>query len=185
MLDFRDREQRIARALEADMTRNLLAIATALLAAPALFASAAEACISCEYVPEVARSPAPSYAARPYVRERVYAVERQRSHRAEKHIVKHEPIAKKVETAERAPIKTQAKSENSSIASAAETAPETAKVDVKAAQSENSSISPASVKAAASEKAAVVATTQEASAKPVDCRKFFPSVGMTVSVPCE
>ena len=37
------------------MTRKIFAIATALLAAPALFASAAEACISCEYVPEVVR----------------------------------------------------------------------------------------------------------------------------------
>jgi hypothetical protein len=27
--------------------------------------------------------------------------------------------------------------------------------------------------------------TKEASAKPVDCKKFFPSVGITLSVPCE
>jgi hypothetical protein len=34
-------------------------------------------------------------------------------------------------------------------------------------------------------KTPVAATTKEASAKPVDCKKFFPSVGLTLSVPCE
>ncbi len=168
------------------MTRNILAIATALLAAPALFASAAEACISCNYVPEVVKGSQTSDAPRSYAREHVYTVERERS-RPAKRIVKSAPTAKKsVETAATAPIKTEAKTENSSISSAAEVATtETAKVATKAAQSENSSISVASTDAAGTEKAAVAETAKEAAAKPVDCKKFFPSVGMTLTVPCE
>ena len=167
------------------MTRRILSLATALLAAPALFASAAQACISCEYTPEVARSSSTTYEARPYVRERVYAVERERHSRpAKKHIaiVKREPVAKTVDTADQAPIKTPAESENSSIASTGPAA--AAKTNLKTAQIENSSIALASKQSGASEKPAAKAT-QEASAKPVDCKKFFPSVGMTVSVPCE
>ena len=43
------------------MTRTIIAIASALLAAMSLFASAAEACISCEYVPSVVNSPSKSH----------------------------------------------------------------------------------------------------------------------------
>ena len=59
------------------------------------------------------------------------------------------------------------------------------KVDAKTARSENSSISVASTDEAAPAKTTVATTTKEASAKPVDCKKFFPSVGITLSVPCE
>jgi hypothetical protein len=166
------------------VTRRILSLTATLLAAPALFASAAQACISCEYVPEVARSPAPTYQARSYVRERVYAVERERHSRpAKKHIVQPEPVAKTIDTADQAPIKTQAKSENSSIATTPPAEP--AKIDLKAAQIENSSIYLASKQTAAADTTPLAATTQQASVKAVDCKKFFPSVGMTVSVPCE
>lgn len=167
------------------MNRSLLAIATALVAAPALFASAAQACISCEYTPEVVRgsqtSDAPAYRAR----ERVYAVERsapvKRVIRSES-VAKSEPVAKKVDTAEAAPVKTDAKSENSSIASTAEVASaEPVKIDSKPARNENSSISQASAKTSAPEKVAVA----EPAAKPTDCKKFFATVGLTLSVPCE
>ena len=43
------------------MTRTIIAIASALLAAMSLFASAAEACISCEYVPSVVNSSSKSH----------------------------------------------------------------------------------------------------------------------------
>jgi len=168
------------------VTRNALAIAAALLAAPVLFASAAQACISCEYTPEVVRGSQTSDAPAHYARERVYAVERERVVRPAKRIVRSEPVAKSVETADVAPVKAQAKNENSSIsvASTEVAATEPAMV-VKAARSENSSISLASTKAAEPAKAPAAEKTQEASAKPVDCKKFFPSVGITLSVPCE
>lgn len=141
------------------MTRKIVAIATALLAAPALFASAAEACISCEYTPEVVRGSQTSDAPAHYVRERVYAVERERVARPAKRIVRSEPV-ETADTPDTAPVKTQANNENSSI-------------------------SLTSTEAAATAKAAVVETVKEAAAKPVDCKKFFPSVGITLSVPCE
>lgn len=169
------------------MTRSILAIATALLAAPTLLASAAEACISCEYVPEVVRSSSTSHEAKPYVKARVYTAEKERrTAPAQKRIAKSEPVTKKVETAKIVPTKTQAKIENSSISGAADVAAtETAKVETKAAQIENSSISLASTEVAGTEKAAVAETAKAVAAKPVDCKKFFASVGMTLTVPCE
>ena len=173
------------------MTRKFLALAATLLAAPALFASAAEACISCEYVPEVVRGSQTSDAPRSYARERSYAAERERAP-AKKRIVRREPVVKQqVDTAEAEPVAKRSKSENSSVASVAAVTPVTeqakveTKVDAKTARSENSSISVASTDEAAPAKTPVAATTKEASAKPVDCKKFFPSVGITLSVPCE
>jgi transposase-like protein len=177
--------------MEPTVTRKFLALAAALLAAPALFASAAEACISCEYTPEVVKgsqtSDAPAYRAHSY--ERTY-VERDRAP-AKKRIVRSEPVVKQqVDTAEAEPVAKRAKSENSSVASVAvtpvtEQAKVETKVDAKTARTENSSISVASTDEAAPAKTPVAATTKEASAKPIDCKKFFPSVGLTLTVPCE
>ncbi len=90
-----------------------------------------------------------------------------------------------VEIDEPAPRAKQAKAENSSVSTSARVAAtETAKVE-KMARSENSSISLAIAKTAAAEKPEKAELAKEASAKPVDCKKFFPSVGMTVTVPCE
>jgi hypothetical protein len=181
MIGLRDR--RNAQLMEPHVNRTILAIATALLTAPALFASAAEACISCSYVPEVVRESSTSHEAAPsYARERVHAVERERIARPAKRIIKSDPV----ETADTAPVKTQAKNENSSISSIAEVATtKTAKVEPKAARSENSSISLASTEAATPAKTPVAETTKEVAAKPVDCKKFFSSVGLTLTVPCE
>jgi hypothetical protein len=158
MIGLKDRHT--AQSMEAYVTRKILAIATALLAAPALFASAAEACISCEYVPEVVRGSQTSDAPAHYARERVYAVEREHIARPAKRVVRDERVAKTVETADTAPVKTEANNENSSI-------------------------SLASTEVAAPAKVAVVEAVKQAAAKPVDCKKFFPSVGITLSVPCE
>jgi hypothetical protein len=198
--------------MEPQVTRTILAIAAALLAAPTLFASAAEACIACEYVPEVVRGSQTSDAPAHHTRERANTVERGRSARPAKHIVRSEPAAKTVETAETAPVKKVAKNENSSISVAAAVAAiETAKVETravrsqnssisvsstevaatekagvsKALRSENSSIALASTEVAATEKAPVVETAKQDVTKPVDCKKFFPTIGSTVTVPCE
>jgi hypothetical protein len=176
------------------MNRNILAIATALLAAPALFASAAQACISCEYVPEVVRSSSTLphtghyYAAEPYAAKERVTRPAKRSFVSEPvaKFVKREPVAKTVDTAETvetAPVKKVAKNENSSISAAAQVATtEPAKDEPKVARNESSSISLASTEVAAPAK---VENTKEAAAKPVDCKMFFPSVGITLSVPCE
>jgi hypothetical protein len=177
------------------MTRTFLAIAAALLAATTL-TPAAEACISCEYVPEVVHSGTSkayegrSHAAKPYKKSRAYtAAEERRSRAAKKHIVKSEPVAKKVETATTAPITTPATNENSAIAAAAsdKSAPVAKKVEAAATtpiksqtQNENSTISTATLVKAEE------APIEEAKVdKNVGCKKFFPTVGMTLSVPCE
>ena len=107
--------------MEPPVTRKFLALAATLLAAPALFASAAEACISCEYVPEVVRGSQTSDATRSYARERSYVAERERAP-AKKRIVRSEPVVKQqVDTAEAEPVAKRATSENSSVASVAVT----------------------------------------------------------------
>ncbi len=174
------------------MNRTIIATAAALAAATTLFGSAANACISCEYVPEVVRSSSTLphtghyYSAAPYERKSVERAAVERSAPAKKRIVKSEPVAKKFDAAETAPVTKQvtkqAKSESSSISTAAT---EPAKAEPKAARNENSSISVASTEVAGAKKAEVAETTTEAAARPTDCKKFFPSVGMTLTVPCE
>ena len=143
------------------MTRTILATATALLGAMTLLTPAAEACISCEYVPSVAHSPSPSYGGSHYRVKRVYvrAIERSAGS-AKKRIVKSEPVAKKVETAKVAPSETQAETENSTISTA--TLELSENVDAGKAPVEETKVS-----------------------KNVGCKKFFPTVGMTLTVPCE
>lgn len=174
------------------MTRTILASATALLAATTLFTSAAEACISCDYVPEVVRNSQTSQGAKPAVKARAYTAEKKHRTAPAKSVVKSEPVAKAVETAKAVADEAQTENENSSITAAAnvvptETATKAAQTETatKAAQTENSSISLASNEDAATEEAPVAKPAKEAAAKPVDCKKFFPSVGMTLTVPCE
>jgi hypothetical protein len=159
------------------VNRTVLAAATALIAA-ALLPSAAQACISCEYVPEVVRSSSTLphtghyYAAEPYAKKARSAVE------ARKRIVKAAPVAKKLNIVKADKVqRTETKSEKK-VAKAERAA---TKKDV---DSESSSISLASNDVAAV-KATVAKVAKEITAKPTDCKKFFASVGMTLTVPCE
>jgi hypothetical protein len=144
------------------MTRTLLAIAAALFAATTFLAPAAEACISCEYTPEVVNTPVYSHGAKRYAKKRVYTAAKKKARPAKKQIVETRAKVKKVETAkaaiEAAPIEVEAESENSTIS--------TASVD---------------------ESEIVEAKPVEAPkvSKNVGCKKFFPTVGMTLTVPCE
>jgi hypothetical protein len=144
------------------MTRTFIATATAVFGAITLFASAAQACISCEYTPEVVNTPVYShgdyYHAR--ARVRVRAVVKVPRIRPSKEVAEIERAPKKVESAKAEPVELDVKAENSSIS--------TTSVDKK----ETAEAKPAPVKEA------------EASAS-VGCKKFFPSVGMTLTVPCE
>ena len=164
------------------MTRTVLATAAALIAAGTLSTSAANACISCEYVPEVVRSSSTLPHNGPLLcRGALYAKKARGAVEARKRIVKSEPVARKLniakvdkaEKVERAEAKAEKKVAK---AEPAET--------TKAAESENSSISLASNDVAAV-KATVAKATKEIAAKPTDCKKFFASVGMTLTVPCE
>jgi hypothetical protein len=89
------------------------------------------------------------------------------------------------EPAEKAPAFT-ATNEHSGIAGdgALATSPVTSgSTDTASSQMENSSISLADADGAAPKK--IDTASQETTAKSLDCKKFFPSVGMTLSVPCE
>jgi hypothetical protein len=151
------------------MTRTILAIATAFLAVMTVFASAAEACISCEHVPVVVRGSHTSDTATRYKKKRIYRAAKKRKARvakkrkarpAKKRIVKRKTIAKKVKTAKTAPIRTETDNENSTIS--------TASLD----------------------KSEIIDTEETPTDEPkvsryVGCKKFFPTVGMTLTVPCE
>ncbi len=80
------------------MTRTVLAIATALLAATTFFAPAAEACISCAYTPEVVSSGSKSHAAKSYESKSALIASKALAARlAKERAAKAQMIAKKME----------------------------------------------------------------------------------------
>ena len=144
------------------MTRTFLATATALIAAGTLLSSAAQACISCEYVPEVVRAHQTNTDGPSYRKSHSYSASAERAVRAsKKRFAKSEPVAKSVKAAK-----------------VAKTEP----VEATSAESENSAITVAAADTAVKE---TPVGKVEAAAKPTDCKKFFASVGMTLTVPCE
>ena len=196
------------------MAKILLAFAIAFFGAMTVFASAAEACVSCEYVPNVVNSPSKSYGAKRYKKERV-------NRAAKKRAVKRKTVTKKVETAKTAPIKTETENESSSISAAPRETDEAsiqeafklakAKHDLKVARAkarikreekekvetakaapiktetknESSSISTASLDKDETIEMEIKAKDEPKVARDVGCKKFFPSVGMTLTVSCE
>ena len=149
------------------MARNILALGTAFFVAASVFGSAAQACISCNYVPEVVNTPVRGQAALgASKKQRAYAANAKKERAARKpttQIAKAAPVSKSTvaakvtkEAAVPAPVET-VKDVPVSVASVIERK-ELALNDVK-------------------EEAAAVAD--------VGCKKFFPAVGMTLTVPCE
>lgn len=171
------------------MTRTTLVIVTAALGVMPCIGSSAQACISCDYVPSVAGSASPSHEARPQRQQRSYrAVEERRSRPAKRRLIETEFATKKVETDNTASIKTQATNENSSIAvmTFGLSAPDDKKVelattlrDKRQTANENSAITTAK---SIDTKAAMNA---EPKASPASCKKYFPTAGMTLTVPCD
>src|SRR4029079_1703706 len=171
--------------MDTQMTRTILATA-ALLAATTLATTGAQGRFSCEYVPEVVRSSSTLphtghyYAAEPYQKKRTIkaAIDRPviRAAKVNKqaNIAKAEPAAKsepvKVSKAEPIENKVEKKAEKT-----------IAKVET-----ENSSVTLASnADVATNAKAPVEEKATTTAAKTTDCKKFFASVGMTLTVPCE
>jgi hypothetical protein len=177
--------------METLMNRSTLCIATAFLALPTLFASTAQACISCEYTPEVVRSSSTTYEGpgsyahqRSYRAERVERVERVRPI---KRIIKTTTARNNDDDDKPAKVKKQTASVTPPAPAVEQVATtEPTKIETKPALNENSSISVASANVAEVAPAPTVEAPKEvADAKPAGCKKFFPAVGMTVSVPCE
>ena len=196
------------------MAKILLAFTIAFFGAMTVFASTAEACISCNYVPSVVNSPSKSSGAKRYKKERV-------NRAAKKRAVKRKTVTKKVETAKTAPIKTETENESSSISAAPREMDEAsiqeafklakAKHDLKVARAkarikheekekvetaktapiktetkhENSSISTASLDKDETIEMETKAKDEPEVTRNVGCKKFFPSIGMTLTVTCE
>jgi hypothetical protein len=164
--------------LEDPMTRSLPAIAASILAAATLFASTAEAGMK---VRLGFGFPLGSFTAHGSSGGSSYSEPR----RAKRyHYVRRQENDDVAVTKKAAEAKTVAK---------ADPEPKVEKAD-DTSQTENSSISTAAIApveeptvegSTASEPAKSQPTEEKKSVKKDDCKKFFPSVGMTLTVPCE
>ena len=191
-----------------------VALAAASIAGTMLTAAPARACISCAYVPETARSATAPSEARSHSKSRSFrAAEERRARNSGNRKAKSEAASRKVETAKTAPVEKPseqaasvdvpaAQNEHSSFAAVAPSPVETAAVPAAIEPgSEHSTIATGgssdalhgtTTTAAVATDASTGASAEEA--KPgattaagghVGCKKFFPSVGMTLSVDCE
>ena len=162
------------------MTRTIFFIATAVVAASAGMAPAANACISCEHVPVVIRGSQTNHVTpryyvekRPRARVRIGASKRDGTIAAARAAAKRRAIASakskaKDLAADPANVRTKA------IAAAQRTAIEAPPLPVRA-MIERADVT-------IGEPKVVLA---EISSDPVDCKKFVPSAGLTITVPCE
>jgi hypothetical protein len=153
------------------MNKQLLTIATALIAATTMFASSADAGFGIRLG---FGGPLPSFIAHgsDYGHSSSDYSYRRREYRATRH-------------QEKAPVHVAKKAAATTSIAKADDKPT---IELSKTESENSSISVASadVVAKATEPVKTVATlSEDTSSKSSDCKKFFPSVGMTLTVPCE
>jgi cytoskeletal protein RodZ len=189
------------------MTRTILGITTGLFAAAAFFVPAAEACISCDYVPSVVHSvPSNSYGHERSAPRRAREVFRESREKRKSRVTESKPEkvekvqkadkpeqVEKVQKAEKStPAPVNAQVENSSLAvstAARDSVP--AKTIVPSDRgSEHSTIATAAVadKATGSVEAANAGDTVTRvtpGSNTVTCSRYFPTVGQTLSVPCE
>lgn len=165
------------------MTRIFLAIAAALFATTSLFSNAAEACISCEYTPQVVNTPNPNAKRQP---KRNQAVRKQQMSPAAAKAAKQRQQAKaKAEGRARAEAKAKAAAAPKAAGAKAErVVDEVAKVETEAETTETgprlTGSSALMQQSIPKEEEPVTAADAEGA-----CKKFIPAVGATVSVPCE
>ncbi len=200
--------------MERDMTRPLLALAS-MIAASMAFGSAAHACLSCSYTPEVlnspgVRSPAPERQERSSSSDRdrgSAASEERRSHvekstpsrhkeakkdSGDDDTVKSDPAAKK-ETAKAEPEAkkeaVEARNENSAITTTGAAIANQVKAAIKAPEPTGPQTENSTIStatAASTDKpSAEKPAAQVAADKNVGCKKYFASTGLTLSVPCD
>lgn len=173
------------------MNKTLVAIATAILAATTLFGSAAEAGFKVRIgfgfpiggfsahngsgYGEHRRHRRHQYVQRK-VKKKIHVTKA--PSRTTKEVAKAEPEVNTVpETASKA-----AETENSSIATAAV---ETTEPTTEETAPENTAETTAETAKVAAETAGTTTADGPKTVNKLDCKKFFPSVGMTLSVPCE
>jgi hypothetical protein len=149
------------------MTKTIIAIATAILAATTLITSAAEAGFKGHF--GFGGGPAPYLT--DYNKEAAYETRKRAQKRAQRAARRHEAPAQVTKKAAPAVAKVEKKVE---------------KTVETAAVSENSSISVAEVATKQAKTAEPVKTAAaDEPARSIDCKKFFATVGMTLTVPCE
>ena len=197
------------------MTRIILGFTTGVFAAAAFFVPAAEACISCEYVPSVVHSvPSKSHErsaprrAREVFREsrakkksRVTETKPSKAEKVQK-ADKPEKVEKvqraekpekveKVQKAEKVdPVNAEVENSSFALATAAHDSVPAKTVVPSDPGSEHSTIATAAVtdKATGSVEAAnagETVTRVTPGSNTVTCSRYFPTVGQTLSVPCE
>lgn len=156
---------RILKPREAHVTRTVLTVAALLFGASTLLGSTAQACVSCEYVPEVVNTPTKKSLHAKRKHKKSPPVARQTAP-TRKHVGKSGSIART------APAKVETAPAKSDVAKTDAETEGTQRLTGSSALIQSSLPSPQPVTAAAeSEEGA--------------CKKFFPAVGKTLSVPCE
>jgi hypothetical protein len=189
------------------LTRTLIAIASALLAALPFFASRAEACISCEYVPSVVHSaPAKSYGSErsaPRYEKRTREVVRERREKKKSRVTetkrpdkvekadkpeKTEKATKVTSTEKATPAVAAAEGENSSFALSTRVGePVPAKTETpgdRGTQHSTIATAPTSETSTGSVEANAVDKVSTGSGG-ATCSRYFPTVGQTLRVPCD
>lgn len=160
------------------MTRSILAIAIAIFTGATLLASAAEACISCNYVPEVVNTPvSPSAKAKPnrVAKPKRPPVKEYVGRPAQKRVAKRPPVAKDVKEAKTPDATNETVTETQPEADAGKTTPVERQADTDAATDTSTAALADSDPPAAEPKASEAG----------GCKKFSATAGTTVTVPCE
>ena len=164
------------------MNRIFLAIATALLASATLFGTPAEACISCEYTPEVVNTPNPN--ARGKQPRTHQAKQKQRSPAKSQAARKSQPAKTKQVKAAPARTAAPAVAKADPAPAAVEAAPEAQtetveKVETGPRLTGSSALMQHSIPREEEPEPVAAADAQHL------CKKFVPAIGSTVSVPCD
>jgi hypothetical protein len=151
------------------MTKSIVAIAAAILAATTMLTSTAEAGMRVH----LGFGGVPPYLTN-YNKEAAYETRRRAKKRAYR--AAHRRQRARVRAAQKAKAKSVAKAET-----------KVEKAPAKVAETENSSISVAKNSKTTTDAKPVktAAIPSEPEARSIDCKKFFPAVGMTLTVPCE
>ena len=181
------------------MRQSFLLVASAVVVAVSLPASPAVACISCEYVPSVVNSgtkgssSSTSYQARSHSRPRAIDSARERRTKVTRQRSKQrDTVTKTAAPAVDPPAKPSSvastTNEHSTISAATPitTTPAVATTAAlpPAGDTEHSSIAGSDGAHSQRAEASTMQVDSGVSAS-VGCKKFFPSVGLTLSVPCE
>jgi hypothetical protein len=179
-----DLEIRFASLKEDAMYRSLVAIAVAVIAAATFFAPSAEAGFKFR-IGFGGFHPSPSF--HQHHKRRVYVVRRvvKKKVVVVKKVVRVPEVVKVIEQPADATVPAEevaaVESENSSITTAADPSL-TAGPEVPAP---TAAIEPGKVEKTAETPVVPATEGKQKTASKVDCKKFFPSVGLTLTVPCE